>query len=143
MTGQPVTPAETLALLRLSRTEGIGPMTWRRLMAQYGSGAAALDALPGHAARRAVPFTPYPVATAERELERLDGLGGHFLVWGTEEYPPLLALLDDAPPLLAVVGDAACLHARQVGWSAPATLPRWAAAWPASWRRHWRRRASS
>jgi len=114
VTGQPVTPAETLALLRLSRTEGIGPMTWRRLMAQYGSGAAALDALPGHAARRAVPFTPYPVAAAERELDRLNGLGGHFLVWGTEEYPPLLALLDDAPPLLAVVGDAACLHARQV-----------------------------
>ena len=106
--------AEVLALLRLSRTEGIGPMTWRRLMAQHGTAVAALDALPAHAARRATPFAPCSAAEAERELERLDAMGGRFLVWGTEGYPPLLALLDDAPPLLAVIGDPDCLHARQV-----------------------------
>jgi DNA processing protein len=109
-----VSHAETLALLRLTRTEGIGPMTWRRLMAQYGNAVAALDALPAHAARRAAPFATHPAAEAERELERLDAMGGRFLVWGTADYPPLLALLDDAPPLLAVIGDPDCLHARQV-----------------------------
>lgn len=106
--------AEVLALLRLTRTEGIGPMTWRRLMAQHGTAVAALEALPAHAARRATPFTPYPATEAEREMERLDAMGGQFLIWGTEGYPPLLALLDDAPPLLAVIGDPECLHARQV-----------------------------
>lgn len=109
-----MTRAETLALLRLTRTEGIGPLTWRRLLGQYGTATAAMDALPRHAARRAAPFAPYPAVEAERELDRLEDLGGRFLVWGEDDYPPLLALLDDAPPLLAVVGDAACLHARQV-----------------------------
>jgi DNA processing protein len=109
-----VTRAETLALLRLTRTEGIGPLTWRRLLQQYGTATAALEALPRHAARRATPFSPYSAAEAEREMERLEDLGGRFLVWGEDEYPPLLALLEDAPPLLAAVGDTACLHARQV-----------------------------
>jgi DNA processing protein len=109
-----VTRAETLALLRLTRTEGIGPLTWRRLLGQYGTAEAALDALPRHAARRATPFSPYATGEAERELDRLEDLGGRFLVWGQDDYPPLLVLLEDAPPLLAVVGDAGCLHARQV-----------------------------
>jgi DNA processing protein len=105
---------ETLALLRLTRTEGIGPLTWRRLLGQYGTAANALEALPRHAARRATPFAPYPAAEAERELNRLEDLGGRFVIWGEDDYPPLLALLEDAPPLLAVVGDPACLHERQV-----------------------------
>jgi DNA processing protein len=109
-----VTPAEALARLRLARTEGIGPITSRRLMAQYGSAIAALDALPGHAARRATPFTAFPATKAEREMERLDDIGARLLFLGEADYPPLLAMLDDAPPVLAVVGDVACLHARQV-----------------------------
>nr|WP_237182438.1 DNA-processing protein DprA [Roseomonas marmotae] len=100
--------------MRLTRTEGIGPLTWRRLLAQYDSASAALDALPRHAARRAAPFTPFPQGEAERELDRLEGMGGRFLVWGEADYPPLLALLEDAPPMLAAIGDIGCLHARQV-----------------------------
>lgn len=106
--------SETLALLRLTRTEGIGPLTWRRLLGQYGTASAALAALPGHASRRGAPFTPFPATAAEVEMEKLDAMGGRFLVWGEDDYPPLLALLEDAPPLLAVVGDADCLHERQV-----------------------------
>lgn len=106
--------AETLALLRLTRTEGIGPLTWRRLLSRYGSAAAALEALPGHSNRQGAPFTPFPADAAKAELEKLDAMGGRFLIWGEEDYPPLLALLEDAPPLLAVVGDVACLHRKQV-----------------------------
>jgi DNA processing protein len=102
-----VSHADTLALLRLTRTEGIGPLTWRRLLAQYGTAAAALAALPGHASRRGAPFTPFPAAAAEAELEKLDAMGGRFLVWGEDDYPPLLALLEDAPPLRAVAGELA------------------------------------
>ncbi len=106
--------AETLASLRLSRTEGIGPLTWRRLLERHGSAAAALDALPGHAGRNGTPYAPFPAAEAEAELEKLDAMGGRFLIYGEEDYPPLLALLEDAPPLLAVVGSTACLHRKQV-----------------------------
>lgn len=54
------------------------------------------------------------IAYAEREIALLRKLGDQFLVWGQTEYPPLLALLDDAPPVIAVLGDAAILPDRAV-----------------------------
>ena len=42
----PPTFLVTLARLRLARTDGIGPLTFRRLLARHGSAEAALDALP-------------------------------------------------------------------------------------------------
>lgn len=106
---------EDLACLRLARTEGIGPATFRRLIARHGSARAALDALPGHAARSGRPLIPFPEAQAERELAALTMLGGRFLFLGSPLYPPLLALLEDAPPALAVLGNPALLSARQIG----------------------------
>ena len=53
-------PPDAVALLRLVRTEGVGPVTFRRLLERYGSAAAALDALPG------LTKTPLPeTATAD------------------------------------------------------------------------------
>ncbi len=37
---------EQIDRLRLVRTEGVGPITYRRLLDRYHSPAAALDALP-------------------------------------------------------------------------------------------------
>ena len=102
-------PKDTIDQLRLVRTEGVGPVTFRRLMERYGSAAAALDALPG--------LTKAEIASpgdAEREIERTAKLGGKLIFWGDADYPPLLAMLDDAPPCLAVSGDAGLLRARSV-----------------------------
>ena len=41
-----MTPAERLARLRLIRTPHVGPVSWHQLMQRFGSGEAALDALP-------------------------------------------------------------------------------------------------
>jgi len=92
--------------LRLARTEGVGPVSFRRLLRRYGSARAALEALPalaragGRASAPAVPST----AAASREMERLAKLGGRLCFLETPEYPPLLALLDDAPPVIAILG---------------------------------------
>jgi len=110
-----VTTAEALARLRLSRTDGIGPATFRRLIARHGSAAAALAALPAHAARSGRAFTAPPIAEIEREMIAVARLGGSFLFLDDAGYPPLLALLEDPPPVLAVLGDAAVLKRRQVG----------------------------
>ncbi|WP_149536928.1 DNA-processing protein DprA [Siccirubricoccus phaeus] len=107
-------PAETLARLRLARTEGIGPLTFRRLLARHGSAAAALDALPRLAARRGAPFALHPEAEARREAEALARLGGRFLHLGEPPYPALLAMQEDAPPVLALLGDPAALSPRAV-----------------------------
>ncbi len=102
-------PAETLARLRLARTEGIGPLTFRRLLQRHGSARAALAALPAHAAQRGAPFRPVEAEAAQREIDALDRMGARLLHLGTPGYPALLALSDDAPPVLALLGDPAAL----------------------------------
>lgn len=97
---------DLLARLRLIRTERVGPVAFRQLVARFGSAAAALEALPDLAARAGgAPLRPPPVAAAERELARLEALGARLLAAGLAPYPALLARTEDAPPLLAALGD--------------------------------------
>jgi DNA processing protein len=102
--------------LRLARAEGVGPVAYRRLLRRYRSPAAALAALPelARAGGRAAPPAIPSESEAERELDRLGRLGGRVLILDQPEYPPLLALLDDAPPILLVLGDPAVLFGRAV-----------------------------
>jgi len=92
--------------LRLVRSPGIGPVTYRHLMARFGSAAAALDAVPDLAARAGgKPPRLTSIAEAEREIARVEALGARYLVIGQGLYPSSLAELDDAPPLLTAKGD--------------------------------------
>ena len=107
----------TLDRLRLARTEGVGPVTYRRLMEQYASAADAIAALPAIAQAGGRTTAP-PVPTAReaaRELDRLHKIGGRMVFVGDADYPPMMALLPDPPPLLSVLGDLAALHGRAVG----------------------------
>jgi DNA processing protein len=111
-----MTPAQAQQHLRLARTEGVGPVAYRRLLARYGSADAALDALPALAwagGRREPPAIPAPAVVA-KEMERVAALGARMLFLNQPDYPPLLALLDDAPPVVCVLGDPAALSARAV-----------------------------
>ncbi len=102
--------------LRLARTEGVGPVLYRRLLTRFGTAAAALDALPGLAragGRRQAPRPPAR-AQAERERERVEEVGATLLFLGTPAYPALLALLDDAPPVISVLGHPEVLDRRAV-----------------------------
>ncbi len=100
--------------LRLVRTEGVGPVTYRRLLARYGSPAACLDALPrlARAGGKPAPLKILPPAEAERELEQTARLGGRMVFLHEPDYPPLLAHLDDAPPCLTFLGDASLASRR-------------------------------
>ncbi len=106
-----------LALLRLVRTESVGPITYRRLLARFSTPEDALDALPGlaQAGGRAKPPRIPPMTEVEREAAALARLGGRFLFLGQPDYPAFLAQLPDAPPALAVLGDLALLSSRAVG----------------------------
>ena len=107
MTGQ-LSEADILAYIRLSRTEKLGPVTFRRLMNLYGEPHAALSALPELAARggRSKAFKPASEQAAKREYETTLKLGGTFLVLGTAPYPELLAQTPDAPPVMSCYGHA-------------------------------------
>lgn len=92
--------------LRLAWSDNVGPITFRHLIARYGSAGKALEALPGLATRggskRRVKLLAQ--SKAEDELARLEAFGGRMLVLGETAYPSLLAAVEDAPPVLFVRG---------------------------------------
>lgn len=106
---------QRLAWLRLIRTETIGPVTFRELINHFGSGAAALEAVPELSARGGRPVQVFPESAALREVDAIASLSGRFVALGEPDYPPALRALDDAPPLIAVIGDGACLVRPAVG----------------------------
>jgi DNA processing protein len=109
-------PAERLDWLRLLRTENVGPITFYQLLQRFGSAAAALEALPGFARKggRSAGIAICSRADAEREVAALAKAGGRLVAWGEPDYPPALAVIDDAPPLISVVGDARLLQRRAI-----------------------------
>jgi len=97
-----------LARLRLIRTPTIGPVTYRQLLARFGSAERAIEALPDLAARGGgKPPRIADVATVEREIARVEKLGARYLFIDDMDYPPLLAELDNAPAVMTIRGDTA------------------------------------
>jgi DNA processing protein len=96
--------------LRLERSPGIGPITYRQLVARFGSAAGALAAIPD-LARRGGGNAPAlrTRADAEREIAKVEKLGARYIALGQGLYPRLLAQLEDAPPLLVAKGNLALL----------------------------------
>ncbi len=97
--------------LRLVRSPGIGPITFRQLIARFGDAAAALAAVPD-LARRGGGRAPslFSRADAEREFEQVEKLGARYIILGQGLYPRLLAEMDDAPPLLMAKGQLGLLE---------------------------------
>jgi DNA processing protein len=102
--------------LLLARTEGVGPITYRRLLRRFRSAAEAIAALPdlARAGGRAAPLAVPAQAVAEQEMLRVQKLGARLVFLDSAEYPPLLALLDDAPAVLTVLGSAKAFAPRAV-----------------------------
>ncbi len=98
--------AQRLDWLRLYRSDNVGPIAFRQLLRTYGSAADALAALPELAKRggRKRPLRVCPKATAEREIEALDALGGHLIACCEPGFPAGLAALEESPPLISYLG---------------------------------------
>jgi DNA processing protein len=98
-----VTPAERAARLALARSDGVGPVGFGRLLARFGSGEAALRALPrlaGAQGRRVATLDD-----AAREFAAAEAAGAFHIFLGEAAYPPLLAELADPPPVLLARGN--------------------------------------
>jgi DNA processing protein len=98
--------------IKLIRADGVGPVSFGRILKWYGSVAAALGATAGGLARieGIGPKTAERiVSTRDRfdtcaELERAEELGVWILHMGDPRYPPLLKQIYDPPPVLYVKG---------------------------------------
>ena len=93
------------AWLRLAHTENVGPVTFRNLIARFGSATAALDELPRLALRGGSKnFVLPPEQESLRELEALAKLGGRLIAACEAEFPPGLQALEAPPPVLNLLG---------------------------------------
>lgn len=98
--------AERRDWLRLSRSENVGPASFRLLVERFGSAAQALAALPELSRRGGLnrSIRIYARDEAERDLERAEELGARFVGLNEPDYPPLLRHIDQAPPLICLKG---------------------------------------
>jgi DNA processing protein len=102
---QPVlSQSEAFARIRLLRSPNIGPVSYRQLLARFGSAGAALEALPDLASRGRGPYRPAPPESIEREVLAVRAAGARYLFHDQPDYPALLAELDSAPPILTCRG---------------------------------------
>ena len=91
--------------LRLLRSRRVGPATYRRLLAEYGTAAAALAALPAVAQAAGVDdYDICPLGVVRAELQAGKAAGARLLADHDPAYPPLLRMIADAPPLLWCLG---------------------------------------
>lgn len=88
--------------LQLIRSDGIGPISFYRLLARFGNAADACAALPG-LARASIRLAEREVVL--REIQKTKSFGARLIANGEPDYPPALAAIPDPPPLIAVRGD--------------------------------------
>ena len=109
--------SEQLALLQLSLTEGIEPVTAKALIEEMGSAEAVMAATPAELMQHPnirpklaqLLLSGNGVELAKKELEILEELQQRgrplkLYFFGDEEYPPYLAQCFDAPLVLYVKG---------------------------------------
>jgi len=93
-------------VLRLIRSENVGPVTFFNLVRQFGAARKALEAIPTLAQKggKRTPVLCYTTKDAEREIEQTEKLGAKMIRFGDDAYPPLLTQIYDPPPILTVLG---------------------------------------
>lgn len=106
-----MTEADVFARLRLIRSPNVGPVTYRQLIARFGTAAAALEAIPELAARGGKrQFSPAPENSIHAEIQHLQKYGAKMLFMDDQDYPDLLAQLDNAPPVISYLGNIALIN---------------------------------
>lgn len=102
---------DRLDRLRLLRSRRVGAVTFHRLLAEHGSAAAALAALPGIARAAGVEgYEVCPPGVAEAELRQGARAGARLICHGDPDFPAALNDLADAPPILWALGDTGLLN---------------------------------
>ncbi|MEL6706714.1 MAG: DNA-processing protein DprA [Pseudomonadota bacterium] len=95
---------EAFARIRLLRSPNIGPVSYRALLARFGTAEEAVEALPDLGSRGKTPYRATPTDRIEREIEAVIAAGARYLFHDQPDYPALLGELESAPPILTCRG---------------------------------------
>nr|WP_255548274.1 DNA-processing protein DprA [Erythrobacter ani] len=87
------------------RSPNIGPISYAKLLARFGTAAAAIEALPDLAARGKSRYRPVPTDRIEAEVNAVRKAGARYLFHDQPDYPALLAQLESAPPIVTCRGN--------------------------------------
>ncbi|MBP5161206.1 MAG: DNA-protecting protein DprA, partial [Alphaproteobacteria bacterium] len=93
---------EKIDWIRLSRSENVGPVTFRTLLALYQTPTKALPQLQELAAKGGSKkkITVCSERDAQKELAATEKLGGRIVASCEDDYPEILKTLPDAPPII-------------------------------------------
>lgn len=97
-----IPPDQLIEAMQLLRGEGIGAVTFFRLLQRFGTPVKALEALPDLPKRR--PLVAAAREAVEAELSKATTFGAVPVVYGAAHYPSLLAQIYDPPPVLFALG---------------------------------------
>jgi len=104
-----ITQEDAFARIRLLRSNNVGPVSFRQLLARFGNARAALDALPDMAARGGRRQVAAREDAIRAEIAAVRAAGAKYLFHDDPAYPALLNEVSSAPPVLIYRGDAAML----------------------------------
>lgn len=107
---QELTQEEAFARIRLLRSPNVGSVSYRQLLARFGSAIAALEALPDLAARGGKSYETAPVERIYAETATMRAIGARYLFHDSPDYPPLLVHTSGAPPILTCRGSIGLAH---------------------------------
>jgi DNA processing protein len=93
-------------VLRLIRTQNVGPITFFQLLQRFGSAATAIDALPTLSLRGGKQIRAFNKSDAEKEIAAVEKFGAKMILYGAADYPKWLMSIADPPPLITVSGHA-------------------------------------
>ncbi|MDP4709418.1 MAG: DNA-processing protein DprA [Rickettsiaceae bacterium] len=114
--GAPTYSNETIDILRLIRSENVGPRTFARLIEFFGSASKALENVADFSVKggRTKPIKICTKAAAEQEIEQLHKNNAYLLTYKDFNYSQLLLQIHDFPPVLTYKGNVELLNATKI-----------------------------
>ncbi|RTK92273.1 MAG: DNA-protecting protein DprA [Rickettsiales bacterium] len=107
---------ETIDILRLIRSENVGPKTFYHLIKLFGSASKALDNIAEFSIKggRSKPIKVYTRALAEKEIADIQKNGASIVTYKDFEYSQLLLQIHDFPPVLTYKGNISLLQSENI-----------------------------
>lgn len=105
-----------LDVLRLIRSENVGPVTFMQLMRRYKLPSEALAAIPDMALKggRKKPIQIMSREEAEHEITETYKYGAKMVSLFDDDYPPLLKAIHDPPPVITYHGSPDMWKGREI-----------------------------